>query len=95
VSLLRPQLRHTATFAVAGGKVTERHPPSKAEYAADNYRDMLSSISSRLPDMRFVINLLDEPRVLLGPGSVDDRCGGMVHTCKARSVHSDGAVRGH
>lgn len=34
---------------------------------------MFETIADGLPDMRFVVNLLDEPRVLVGPGSVTDR----------------------
>jgi hypothetical protein len=67
------QLRDTAIFTIKGGKVHERHRHSVAGYAAGEYKEMLETIASRLPDVRFVVNLLDEPRVLLGPGSVHDR----------------------
>ena len=51
----------------------ERHRHSVAGYAAGEYRGLLETIASRLPDVRFVVNLLDEPRVLLGAGSVHNR----------------------
>lgn len=67
------QLGNTATFTVRGGSVSEAHAASKAEYAVSRYHDMFASLAEWLPDMRFVVNLLDEPRVLVGPGSVNDR----------------------
>jgi hypothetical protein len=61
--------------------VHERHRHSVAGYAAGEYKGMLETIASRLPDVQFVVNLLDEPRVLLGPGSVHDRWKASTASC--------------
>lgn len=39
----------------------------------NQYEGMLSSVAAHLPDTDFVINGLDEPRVLPGDGSIDER----------------------
>ncbi|KAK9840812.1 hypothetical protein WJX81_006676 [Elliptochloris bilobata] len=45
--------------------------PFRGTYAGDAYLAMLAPIASRLPDMDFVVNLNDEPRVLPG-GNLED-----------------------
>lgn len=57
-------LAHTALFTVQDGQVFCRKASENP--AAATYFDILQKFAQHLPDMRIVVNLLDEPRVLLG-----------------------------
>ena len=68
------QMRWTATIVVQGGRAAlAREPRGTAAYAGQEYLAFLQRFEGQLPDMRAVVNLMDEPRVLVGPGSLEER----------------------
>lgn len=71
------QLEKTAVFSIRNGTVlcdAERDEPAAAVYIR-----VLSTVAQHLPDLDFVINCYDEPRVLLGQGTPLDR---LAMACK-------------
>ena len=58
------RLEHTAVFRMHNGTVSAS--AGTGTYAGDGYLAMLAPLAPLLPDMEFVVNLNDEPRVLPG-----------------------------
>lgn len=46
------------------------------------FRQVISTVAGALPDMDFVVNCIDEPRVLLGEGTAAER---MTAGCRGAS----------
>ena len=60
---------------------------ASGSYAADAYLAMLEPLAPQLPDMEFVVNLNDEPRVMPG--------GDLGHILRSACINASAALAAH
>lgn len=84
------QLANTSLFSVRAGRVRAAGAPNSAVAAA--YLGVLQGLAPHLPDMDFVVNLYDEPRVMLGEGPAADR---IATACRGLPEEAAAQLRAH
>mmetsp|Transcript_3879 Transcript_3879/g.11239 ORF Transcript_3879/g.11239 Transcript_3879/m.11239 type:complete len:462 (+) Transcript_3879:334-1719(+) len=90
------KLRHTAVIDVKDGRADlARAITGNAAYAGPRYLAFIRRFQEHLPDMRLVVNLMDEPRVLLGPGSVQERYGSATCAGASQDFHKSRHLHGY